>query len=45
MKKKKKKIDFGSFNVNSSLQCFWKNEGDGKMREEERKWFFLFFFG
>ena len=32
-----KKRDCGSFNVTSSLQYFWKSEGDGKRREEERK--------
>ena len=37
MKKKKKKKRLWL------LQCFWKNEGDGKRREEERKWFFFFF--
>ena len=37
----KKKRDYGSFNIASSLQYFWKIEGDGKRREEERKWFFF----
>ena len=41
MKKKKKKRVCGSFNVASSLQCFWKSEGNAKRREEERKWFFF----
>ena len=36
-KKEKKERDYGSFNVASSLQYFWKIEGDGKRREEERK--------
>ena len=39
----KKKKDYGSFNVASGLQCFWKSEGDGKRREEGRKWFFYYF--
>ena len=40
---KKKKRDYDSFNIASSLQYFWKIEGDGKRREEERKWFFFFY--
>ena len=36
------KRGWGSFNVVSSLQCFWKSEGDVKRREGEKKKILLF---
>ena len=36
------KRGWGSFNVVSSLQCFWKSEGDAKRREGEKKKILLF---
>ena len=35
------KRGWGSSNVVSSLQCFWKSEGDAKRIEGEKKYFFI----